>query len=90
MVFSLRAGQYANVAMPSDMKHTINTKYPESSKIWNSFSERHILFWTDSPQEEERVLRFARFGSLVSTVILALMGAVEFAFVALLLWQIVR
>jgi hypothetical protein len=87
---ALLAENYLEATMPSGMEQELDAKHNESLSIWNSFAKRHTLFWTSSPQEEEKVLRFARLGSLMSTVMLALMGAVEFVFVALLLWQILR
>ena len=90
MNHTLLLEQFGKVAMPSVVNHGIDSKYPESSKIWDSFSERHTLFWTNSPSEEERLFRFARIGFLLSAILLSLLGTAEFLFVMSLLWQIVR
>jgi hypothetical protein len=90
MISTLFTEQYTKVTMPPAAKHGVGAKHGESSRIWNSFLERHTLFWTDSPSEEERILRFARIGSLVSVILLSLLGAAEVVFFVVLLWYILQ
>lgn len=84
------AEHYPNVTMPAPVEHEPGTIHRESSRIWNSYSERHTLFWTNSVRDEERLLRFARIGSLLSVILLTLLGTSELLFLGLLLWQVLR
>jgi hypothetical protein len=62
-------------------------KHVDSQRIWNAYSARHTLFWSDSPAREERDFRLARIGLVVSITLLGIVGFVEIAFLATLLWQ---
>ena len=64
--------------------------HPEQLKIWNSLTEKHMLFWAGSTDEEERNLRLARFGQRVSITLLTLLASAEIIFFLALLWQLLK
>jgi hypothetical protein len=65
-------------------------KHPDSTKLWQSLARQHTLFWTSSPAEEERDFRLARFGHVVSIILLALISSIELVFLLALIWYLVK
>ncbi len=62
-------------------------KHPESVKIWNAFSARHILLWNASQSREDRDAALARIGLAISVSLLGVGALAEIAFLVVLLWH---
>jgi len=65
-------------------------KYTNSQRFIDSLHEQHTLFWHNSPSEEERDYRVAKFGFYLSIVLVGLLGFAELAFLLVLLWDFVK
>ena len=73
-----------SVSGANTMKHT------DAHKLWESLRDQNTLFGLHSPDEEKRDFRLAKFGLLISGILVGLAGATEVIFLAVLLWQFLK